>query len=201
MNDLDLLRRYEPVVRYTEGEMFFPCAVDAYLARCRLWMADAARTMTLLAAPGELTTAALAEFRSVPREHRLFLQFVDGPLTALDYQRWARRPERVRLPSPNRLQRIGLPNRILDGVFALSLLVRGSVPGGVAAAIAADVPVVVPRSAYFAHATIEGAIAIGPGLHTREGWRPALAGSTGGPVTLDDLQAWHQEMDSVSQFG
>ena len=134
MNDLDLLRRYEPVVRYTEGEMFFPCAVDAYLARCRLWMADAARTMTLLAAPGELTTAALAEFRSVPREHRLFLQFVDGPLTALDYQRWARRPERVRLPSPNRLQRIGLPNRILDGVFALSLLVRGRVPGGTAAA-------------------------------------------------------------------
>ncbi|MEZ4715518.1 MAG: hypothetical protein R2851_05425 [Caldilineaceae bacterium] len=31
MNDLDLLRRYEPVVRYTEGEMFFPCAVDAHL--------------------------------------------------------------------------------------------------------------------------------------------------------------------------
>ncbi|MEZ4715517.1 MAG: hypothetical protein R2851_05420 [Caldilineaceae bacterium] len=97
-------------------------------------MADAARTMTLLAAPGDLTTTALAEFRSVPREHRLFLQFVDSPLTALDYQRWARRPERVRLPSPNRLQRIGLPNRILDGVFALSLLVRGRVPGGTAAA-------------------------------------------------------------------
>ena len=77
-------------------------------------------------------------------------------------------------------------------------------PGGVAAALAAEVPVVVPRSAYFASATIEGAIAIGPGLHTREGWRPALAGTAGGgsgPVTLDDLQAWHQEMDSVSQFG
>lgn len=73
-------------------------------------------------------------------------------------------------------------------------------PGGVAAALAADVPVIVPRSAYFAHATIEGAIAIGPGLHTREGWRPALAGA-GSRVTLDDLQAWHSERDSVSQFG
>jgi hypothetical protein len=75
-------------------------------------------------------------------------------------------------------------------------------PGGVAAALAAEVPVVVPRSAYFANATIEGAIALGPGLHTRDGWRPALAGAGGpGGVTLDDLQAWHQEMDSVSQFG
>lgn len=73
-------------------------------------------------------------------------------------------------------------------------------PGGVAAAIAADVPVVVPRSAYFAHATIEGAIAIGPGLHTREDWRPALRGAEG-LVGLDDLQAWHAQMDRVSQFG
>lgn len=77
-------------------------------------------------------------------------------------------------------------------------------PGGVAAARAAAVPVVVPRSAYFDTATIESAIAIGPGLHTREGWRPALdstPGAADGPVTLQDLKAWHQEMDSVSQFG
>ncbi|MBI5259747.1 MAG: HAD-IA family hydrolase [Burkholderiales bacterium] len=73
-------------------------------------------------------------------------------------------------------------------------------PGGVAAARAADIPVVVTRSHYFAQATIEGAIAIGPGLHQREGWRPALRG-THGPVGLDDLQAWCSEMDSVSQFG
>ncbi|MCB1996478.1 MAG: HAD-IA family hydrolase [Burkholderiaceae bacterium] len=74
-------------------------------------------------------------------------------------------------------------------------------PGGVAAALAAEVPVVVARSAYFAQATLEGAIAIGPGLHSRDGWRPALAGPGTGPVSLDDLRAWHQEMDSVSQFG
>lgn len=73
-------------------------------------------------------------------------------------------------------------------------------PGGVAAARAAEVPVIVARSAYFANATLEGAIAIGPGLHTREGWRPALRGSEG-PVGIDDLQAWHAQMDTVSQFG
>lgn len=75
-------------------------------------------------------------------------------------------------------------------------------PGGVAAARAADIPVVVTRSAYFADATIEGAVALGPGLHTREGWRPALRPDPGGdgPVCVDDLQAWCAEMDTVSQF-
>ena len=47
-------------------------------------------------------------------------------------------------------------------------------PGGAAAARAADVPVVVSLSSYFAHATFEGVVAIGPGLHQRSGWRPAL---------------------------
>jgi HAD superfamily hydrolase (TIGR01509 family) len=75
-------------------------------------------------------------------------------------------------------------------------------PSGVAAARAADIPVVVPLSAYFADATIEGAVAIGPGLHTRAGWRPALRPDPAGdgPVRLDDLQHWCSEMDTVSQF-
>ena len=36
MNDLELLRRYEPVVHYTLGEMFFPTAVDGYLQHTSL---------------------------------------------------------------------------------------------------------------------------------------------------------------------
>lgn len=76
-------------------------------------------------------------------------------------------------------------------------------PGGVRAARAAHVPVVVTRSAYFADATIEGAVAIGPGLHDRRGWRPALAAGADAatPVGLDDLESWCAQMDSVSQFG
>lgn len=75
-------------------------------------------------------------------------------------------------------------------------------PGGVAAARAADIPVVVPLSAYFGDATIEGVVAIGPGLHTRAGWRPALRADSAGdaPVRLDDLQGWCAEMDLVSQI-
>ena len=73
-------------------------------------------------------------------------------------------------------------------------------PGGVAAARAASIPVVVPRSAYFAAATIDGAIAIGPGLHTRRGWQPRCAGaSDDAPVALDDVRHWCAQMESVSQ--
>lgn len=87
----------------------------------------------------------------------------------------------------------------------LATLALEDSPGGVAAACAAEVPVVVTRSFYFEHATIEGAIAIGPGLHQRAGWRPPLPGRTAEqgqrPVTLEDLATWHAQMDTVSQFG
>jgi len=74
-------------------------------------------------------------------------------------------------------------------------------PGGLAAARAADIPVVVTRSAYFAHAPIEGAVAVGPGLHDRSGWRPALRGvEQGEGVGLDDIQAWCAQMDSVCDY-
>lgn len=75
-------------------------------------------------------------------------------------------------------------------------------PVGAAAARAAEVPVVVTRSVYFEQATFDDAIAIGPGLHDRAGWRPALRGvRDDAPVGLDDLIDWHAQMDSVSQFG
>lgn len=74
-------------------------------------------------------------------------------------------------------------------------------PGGVAAARAAGIPVVVTLSSYFANATIDGALAIGPGLHNRQGWRPALPRASGGDATIgmQDIEYWRERMDSVSQ--
>lgn len=65
-------------------------------------------------------------------------------------------------------------------------------PAGATAARIAGVPVVVARSAYFAEAAVEGAIAVGPGLGTREGWTPALRRepAPAGRVRLDDVLAW-----------
>ncbi len=77
---------------------------------------------------------------------------------------------------------------------------------GASAARAAEVPVVVTRSTYFAQDPIEHAVAVGPGLHTRQGWQPAPAHrapghSAPGRVTLDDLADWFARMELVSHFG
>jgi HAD superfamily hydrolase (TIGR01509 family) len=89
------------------------------------------------------------------------------------------------------------------GVGPLEAVAIEDSPGGVAAARGADVPVMVTTSAYFDHSTIEGAIAIGPGLDRREGWRPAPrpAARPAEPIGLEDIEAWAAQMDSVSQHG
>src|SRR6201989_113862 len=65
--DLRLLRRYEPVLRFTRGELFLPMSVPAYLERCGLWQsAESGRSRrrrsaaVRLCAPGELTPERLA---------------------------------------------------------------------------------------------------------------------------------------------
>ena len=88
------------------------------------------------------------------------------------------------------------------GIGPLDAVAIEDAPGGLAAARAADIPVVVTRSAYFAQAAIEGAVAVGPGLHDRRAWRPALRGVAGEArgVGLDDIEAWCAQMDSVCDY-
>jgi HAD superfamily hydrolase (TIGR01509 family) len=62
---------------------------------------------------------------------------------------------------------------------------------GLAAARAVGLPVVIARSLYFSNDPVPGAIAVGPGLGTRVGWTPRLAGDAG-PVTLSDIRRWHE---------
>ncbi len=89
------------------------------------------------------------------------------------------------------LERLRLP--------ALRCVAIEDSPGGVAAARAASVPVIVTRSVFFAADTVEGAIAIGPGLHRRDGWRPSPQPSTAADrITLDDLSSWHEGMAFAS---
>jgi len=91
--------------------------------------------------------------------------------------------------------------RLLDDGPLRCVAVEDS-PLGVAAARAMDVPVLVTRSAYFAEATIEEAIAIGPGLHERAGWLPerGAAPAPSRRVTLDDIEDWLVRSEVVSQY-
>ncbi|HEX6474265.1 MAG TPA: hypothetical protein VF114_04150, partial [Candidatus Limnocylindria bacterium] len=59
--DLELLRRHEPIVRYTRGETFFPMEVGTYLAHATLWVRDVDGQLRALARPGELNATNLGE--------------------------------------------------------------------------------------------------------------------------------------------
>ncbi len=134
MTDLDLLQQFEPIIRYTHGEMFFPAAVEPYVERSSLWMRTPAGKDKQLAPPGALKLDTLAGYDEAPAGHTLYLNLVDAPLSGLDYQRWRSRPSRDKFQSAGRLARVPLFFRIIDSLFDLSFLVRGQVPGGFAAA-------------------------------------------------------------------
>jgi hypothetical protein len=134
MNDLALLRRHEPIIYFTSGEMFFPRAVDEYVRHSSLWEVDVRGKVRQLAAEGALDLEALAGHDQVPAGHALYLRFVPEPLRPLEYQQWLNRAGRVPFKAPGRLARVPLISRIGDAFFDLSLAVRGVVPGGTAAA-------------------------------------------------------------------
>ncbi len=134
MSELELLRRHEPILYFTSGEMFFPRAVDEYVRRSSLWEVNPRGKVRELVAENALNVDVLAEYEQVPAGHALYLRFVPQPLSPLEYQQWLNRPGRVRFKAPGRLARVPLISRIGDAFFDLSLAVRGVVPGGTAAA-------------------------------------------------------------------
>jgi len=133
VNDEALLRAYEPVLRFTAGELFLPADAERYVEECDLWQGRSGRDLTLVVAHGELTPARLAEIEAPPGE-RLFLRFVQRPLTGVELARWRARPDRPSFQAAGRLARVGLFARVVDAAFNVSLFLRGTVPGGTALA-------------------------------------------------------------------
>jgi hypothetical protein len=132
--DLELLRRFEPILRFTEGELFFPSPTDGYVERCDLLAGTSARDRRVLIPEGKLSLEALAAAGDAAPDEVQFLRFVQHPLNPIELARWRQRPGRPSFHAPGRLARVGLPARLLDAGLVLSLLVRGRVPGGTAAA-------------------------------------------------------------------
>jgi hypothetical protein len=131
-DDLTLLRAFEPVLRYTYGELFFPMATDAYVATCDLFATTPDGETVQLAEVGELTLERLATI-AIPPGSTPFLRYVQRPMNGVELAAWQRRPDRPRFRAPGRLARVGLFARLVDAGFNASLILRGSVPGGTAA--------------------------------------------------------------------
>ncbi|HEX6383664.1 MAG TPA: hypothetical protein VF177_03240 [Anaerolineae bacterium] len=140
-SDRALLRRFEPIIRYTRGEQFFPMDVERYVRACSLWVHRPNQLPLLLVPRGELTLSRLAE----PRAHGFgavyYLHFIEPlhlpELAAYHLQEGRTRdPENVFQAGRGRLVRVGYTSRLVDALFSLSLLARGRVPGDMAAAAA-----------------------------------------------------------------
>lgn len=140
--DLALLRRFEPVIRYTRGERFFPMDVEPYVKSSSLWMQRPGRRPVCLVPEGELTLEKLSEPRADGFRTIYFLKFIE-PLNITELAAYAlqqglkkKDPKNVFHAGRGRLARVGYTSRILDAIFTLTLLLRGRVPGDTAAAAA-----------------------------------------------------------------
>ncbi|MFO7537788.1 MAG: hypothetical protein R6X32_06975 [Chloroflexota bacterium] len=140
--DLALLRRFEPVLRYTRGEKFFPMDVATYVQSCSLWVQRPHQLPLRLLPQGELTLDILGEHRVHGNGAVYFLKFIEpmnlGELAAYRLREefdW-KDPQDVFHAGPGRLARVGYSSRFVDALFNLTLLTRGRVPGDTAAAAA-----------------------------------------------------------------
>ena len=131
---------FEPIVRYTGGEQFFPMDVERYVAACSLWIHSDEDGDQEVVAEGGLTVRTLLEPRTLAADSVLYLRFV-SPLglqesaKALTAARKLQREEDSKFRAGvGRLARGGLLPRLADALFAASLLLRGRVPGATAAA-------------------------------------------------------------------
>ncbi|MDP8923619.1 MAG: hypothetical protein M3O34_12160, partial [Chloroflexota bacterium] len=139
--ELALLRRFEPIFRFTRGEEFYPSDVEWYVRNSSLWVSYADGRRELLVPEGELDLERLAETRLTEPGAVLHLTFSD-PLNLAQLSafllgegvRHLRDPGNRFRADVARLARVGYVSRFLDALFSLTLFLRGRVPGDAAAA-------------------------------------------------------------------
>jgi hypothetical protein len=128
-----LLRRHEPVLRLTRGELFHPSSVEGYLAHSSV-ISGAGGSARVLAGPATLTPAALAGLGAEHRDEPLSLRYVQQPMGRADHRRWRRSGAPQPLRTSGGAAATGLLARVVPAMMRLSLYLRGRVPGGWTAA-------------------------------------------------------------------
>jgi hypothetical protein len=136
-----LLRRFEPILRFTSGEQFLPADAEAYICECSLWEQNPRRLPVCLVRKGELTPERLGSLYGTNPTSMHYLKFIE-PLSVAGFaahqiQRslGLNRGEReVFRAGFGRLARVGYVARFIDALFSLVLLTRGRVPGSASAA-------------------------------------------------------------------
>jgi hypothetical protein len=132
-----LLRRFEPVIRFTKGEWFYPMDSEPYVDACSLWVARPGEDAVCVVPAGELTLDRLAQ---QPEDTTGAVHYLKIPNPKQDGDRGRRQakrshtnpdwPKETFRAGRGRLARVGYLSRLADALFSLVLLARGRVPGG-----------------------------------------------------------------------
>ena len=140
-----LLRRFEPVIRSTKGDKFYPMDVEPYVRACSLWVYRPGEEAVCVVPGGNLSLDRIAQQPLDEAGAVHFLKFTDlkdvGPGSRGRRLRLFRRRARelkeareVFRAGRGRLARVGYISRFVDALYSIALLARGRVPGEAAAA-------------------------------------------------------------------
>ncbi len=131
---MNLLRRFEPVLKFTQGERFFPMNTVDYVAEASLWEKAPEKPPHELLPEEELDIQRLGQVDLSGVHNTHYLQFI-SPLNIRELAEFRINllreavKNRTFRPTRSRLARVGYLARIVDAVFSISLLLRGRVPG------------------------------------------------------------------------
>ncbi|MCG8350029.1 MAG: hypothetical protein MI924_19870 [Chloroflexales bacterium] len=135
-NDIELLRRFEPILCFNQGEQFFPMDVERYIAEARLCIQRPNELPQTLVPRGQLTVDHLIQLHYDTASAVYYLNFAE-PLPPVQVREFRQNSSlRHFHAGQGRLARVGLLARLGDLLFSISLLMRGRVPGGLAAGAA-----------------------------------------------------------------
>jgi hypothetical protein len=84
VNDLELLEKYEPVLRFARSERFFPMAVEPYLEKCALFPSGPAGVAELITHLNEPLIDRIGRLNS----EQYYLRFMNDPLSDSDAWVW-----------------------------------------------------------------------------------------------------------------
>jgi hypothetical protein len=143
----ELLRRFEPVLRTTKGDKFYPMDVEPYVRTASLWVQRPGEEALCAVPQGKLDLETIAQQPLDESGAVHFLKFTDlRDIKGVD-SRGARfrvfRKRAVRgfkesreafRAGLGRLARVGYVSRFVDALYSITLLARGRVPGESAAA-------------------------------------------------------------------
>ncbi|MBK7453971.1 MAG: hypothetical protein IPJ46_09730 [Anaerolineales bacterium] len=84
MTEIDLLEKYEPVLRFAKSERFFPMAVEPYLEKCSIFPSGPQGVVEAFAHLQEPMPSRIGKLKS----EQFYLRFVNKPLNDSDAWLW-----------------------------------------------------------------------------------------------------------------